>query len=260
VRGNRGNRKGSRRTPPPKVTLCHATHSETNPYVEITISERALNAHRAHQDGEDIVPAPAGGCPGSSGKARNPESSGHRNGLGAALRSLRSAPRAGKQHRRVTICHATGSATNPYVEITIPETAVRAHQRHQDGRDVVPAPEGGCPAAVGSETPPPASGGLPVTGEPPATSEPPPAEPTTPSGTLGEQGEGGTPSGGAAGERAQGGDPPSGEPAGRVAGASASGGSKDNLPFTGLELLALLALGTATLLSGVGIRKAIGRS
>jgi hypothetical protein len=46
-----------------KVTICHATHSDTNPYVEITISVNALAAHRSHQDGEDIIPAPAGGCP-----------------------------------------------------------------------------------------------------------------------------------------------------------------------------------------------------
>ena len=44
---------------------------------------------------------------------------------------------------KVTICHATGSATNPYVQITISENAVRegsGHNRedHQGGEDIIP--------------------------------------------------------------------------------------------------------------------------
>jgi hypothetical protein len=46
------------------ITICHATGSETNPFVEITISVNGLNGHGDHQDGGDIVPAPAGGCEG----------------------------------------------------------------------------------------------------------------------------------------------------------------------------------------------------
>jgi hypothetical protein len=47
-----------------KVTICHATGSVTHPYVQITISENAVEAHRRHQDRQDIIPAPALGCPG----------------------------------------------------------------------------------------------------------------------------------------------------------------------------------------------------
>jgi hypothetical protein len=57
--GNDGNNGGNN----DKVTICHATGSETNPYVEITISVNALAAHLRHQNGEDIFPVPAGGCP-----------------------------------------------------------------------------------------------------------------------------------------------------------------------------------------------------
>lgn len=40
---------------------------------------------------------------------------------------------------KVTICHATGSATNPYVIITIAKQAVlNGHLDHQDGRDIIP--------------------------------------------------------------------------------------------------------------------------
>src|SRR5579875_1285427 len=38
---------------------------------------------------------------------------------------------------RIGICHATGSATNPYVFIVVDVHAVPAHQQHQQGRDVI---------------------------------------------------------------------------------------------------------------------------
>lgn len=56
---------------------------------------------------------------------------------------------------KVTICHATGSETNPYVQITISDSAVEAHKRHQDRKDIIPAPAGGCPNVVGPPPPPP---------------------------------------------------------------------------------------------------------
>jgi hypothetical protein len=64
-------RKGGREDRPAgKITICHATKSHTNPYVEITISVNGLHGHGPaedphHHDGswKDIIPAPAGGCP-----------------------------------------------------------------------------------------------------------------------------------------------------------------------------------------------------
>jgi hypothetical protein len=43
-----------------KVTICHRTRSATNPYVRITVSVNALDAHERHGD---IIPAPPV-CPG----------------------------------------------------------------------------------------------------------------------------------------------------------------------------------------------------
>lgn len=42
-------------------------------------------------------------------------------------------------HNKVTICHATGSQSNPYVRITLNANGVvSGHHGHQDGRDIIP--------------------------------------------------------------------------------------------------------------------------
>jgi hypothetical protein len=53
-----------------KVTICHRTASDTNPYVRIRVSQRAVEAHRRHppkHGRRDIIPAPSSGCPGAYG-------------------------------------------------------------------------------------------------------------------------------------------------------------------------------------------------
>ena len=106
---------------PAKVTLCHATGSETNPFVTITVSENAVDAHRRH--GGDIIPAPAGGCPGGKGGGTTGGTTGN-------------------DGKKTTICHKTGSESNPYVEITVSNNALKAHEGHGD---LIPAPAAGCP-------------------------------------------------------------------------------------------------------------------
>ena len=51
--------------PPSKVTICHHTHSKTNPFVTITVSERALPAHLRH--GDTPGPCPPKGTTGAHG-------------------------------------------------------------------------------------------------------------------------------------------------------------------------------------------------
>ena len=109
--------------PDDKISICHATGSESNPYAEITISENGLNGHNAQgvHDG-DIVPAPAGGCPAGDNGDHGPES------------------------KKVTICHATGSEKNPYVVITVAEQAwLNGHKDGHNGHaDIYPVPAKGC--------------------------------------------------------------------------------------------------------------------
>src|SRR3954465_2909907 len=86
----------SRQHGQPKVTICHHTGSQSNPWVQITVAEPAVKAHRRHGD---LVPAPAGGCPAAQEKEK------------AASSSPAKAAPEGKAHRheKVTICHRTGS-------------------------------------------------------------------------------------------------------------------------------------------------------
>ena len=55
-----------------KTTICHRTRSAKNPYVRITVSNNALPAHRRHTGPNDIIPAPASGCPGARGGTTTP--------------------------------------------------------------------------------------------------------------------------------------------------------------------------------------------
>jgi hypothetical protein len=97
-----------------KITICHATSSETNPYNEITVSVNGLNGHGKHEG--DIIPAPEGGCPTSPLVISD---------------------------GKITICHATNSEKNPYNEITVSVNGLNGHSKHEG--DIIPAPEGSCP-------------------------------------------------------------------------------------------------------------------
>jgi len=50
----------------------------------------------------------------------------------------------GSNANMITICHKTGSAKNPYVQISVSENAIKNGHGKHDG-DIIPAPKGGCP-------------------------------------------------------------------------------------------------------------------
>lgn len=100
-----------------KITICHATSSETNPYNEITVSVNGLNGHGEHEG--DIIPAPLSGCPTSPLVIVDDQ---------------------------ITICHATEDETYPYEEITVNVNGLDGHVDH--ARDIIPAPVSGCPTTV----------------------------------------------------------------------------------------------------------------
>lgn len=98
-----------------QISICHATGNETNPYDEITVHVNGLDGHAAHED--DIVPAPASGCPTSALVIDD---------------------------GKILICHATGSKKNPYNEISVSVNGLNGHDKHEN--DIIPAPESGCPS------------------------------------------------------------------------------------------------------------------
>ena len=85
----------------------------------------------------DIVPAPAGGCPGGD----NGDHDGDHDGDN------------GSDSKKVTICHATGSEKNPYEVITIAEKAwLNGHKDgHNGNADIYPVPAKGCHEADDDE-------------------------------------------------------------------------------------------------------------
>ena len=134
-----------------KIAICHATGSQANPYEAITIDFNGLNGHAAHAG--DIIPAPADGCslvtptPEASGTPTStptpgPSPTPTATGTPSATPTPAASP-TGDSAGTITICHATGSAKNPYVLITVSLNGLNGHGKH--ARDIIPAPAGGCP-------------------------------------------------------------------------------------------------------------------
>jgi hypothetical protein len=78
------------------------------------VSINGLNGHVLHED--DIIPAPEGGCPDN-------------------LLDI--------VDNKITICHATGSDKNPYVEMMVSVNGFNGHGNHEG--DIIPAAPGSCP-------------------------------------------------------------------------------------------------------------------
>ncbi len=127
-----------------KLTTCHKTGSTSNPFLRISISSRALTspnssagrvlrAHLLHTG--DAIVVGTGSCPSAS-----------------ATPAPTATPPA-----KITICHRTGSTTNPFRRITVSSRAVtnpnsgsgkilRGHLRHVGDLILPGAPA--CPAGA----------------------------------------------------------------------------------------------------------------
>jgi hypothetical protein len=162
-------------------------------------------------------------------------------------RSASSPSRAGGPDGKVTICHATGSATNPYVEITVSVNALPAHTRHQGGEDVV-NPSGPCnaPAAASAAAP-----GAAASPPPDADAASPPSAGATPApNSAAPPGEGG----GVRGVETATADVQTAADRGAHERDSARSASSGGLPFTGFAILLLVLVGTSAVLAGAKLR------
>ncbi|WP_255768347.1 hypothetical protein [Pseudarthrobacter sulfonivorans] len=112
-----------------KVTICHATGSDNNPYVSMTVDLNALKGHADHWG--DIIPANDGkAIPEGQNldkmdiwKAGCTVPEDHGNGNG-------------DHDHTITICHATGWENKPYVQVTVDYKGLKDHAQHGD--DIIP--------------------------------------------------------------------------------------------------------------------------
>ena len=174
-----------------KVTLCHATGSEANPYEMITVAPQVVQnaGHHTHQDGRDIIPpftfeSPNGkdviDFPGSAPYFSEEGKAIFENGCVVPEAPVEEEPPAEEQPtpQPVTLCHvvAPGTDWEQWV-VAITEDGIGHHADHP--HDVIP-PVGDFPgqnwdpAQFENECQP-----VRVTPEPPAEEEPAP-EPEQP--------------------------------------------------------------------------------
>lgn len=84
------------------VNICHATDDSSAPYALLSLGLGELPEHTKHTD--DLIPAPAEGCPNEVIPNAN-------NG-------------------KIAICHATGDSAKPYNKITISLNGLNGHSNH----------------------------------------------------------------------------------------------------------------------------------
>ncbi|HEU4668861.1 MAG TPA: hypothetical protein VFS79_14500 [Arthrobacter sp.] len=125
-----------------KITICHATGSETNPYVPITVDLNALSGHAGahHQHEEDIIPANNGKVvPGGQNLDKVDVWN-----AGCAKPGGNPAEPPKDNDKKITICHATGSEKNPYRVLTVALQGLNGHggAHHQHEEDIVPPNDG----------------------------------------------------------------------------------------------------------------------
>ena len=109
----------------------------------------AAPAAKPQSDTKPSQPAPPS-VPGSPARpTASPQGSSSRsraapgNTGGGSARTGQQSVTSQQSAGKIDICHATGSATNPYVLITISVNSLAGHSGHPG--DLIPAPSDGCP-------------------------------------------------------------------------------------------------------------------
>lgn len=82
--------------PPSKVTICHHTHSQHNPFVTITVSEHALPAHLRHGDTVGACSEEQGSTGTQSGKPKKAKPGHESHGKSAAAHARNAERKAGR--------------------------------------------------------------------------------------------------------------------------------------------------------------------
>jgi hypothetical protein len=98
--------------PPSKVTICHHTHSQHNPFVTITVSEHALPAHLRHGDTVGACSEQQGSTETEAGKPKKEKLAHQNHGKSAAAHarkaekeSSRADAKAGKSNNGKALGH-----------------------------------------------------------------------------------------------------------------------------------------------------------
>ena len=82
--------------PPSKVTICHHTHSQHNPFVTITVSEHALPAHLGHGDTVGACSEQQGSTETHTGKPKKEKPAHQSHGNSAEAHARKAERKAGQ--------------------------------------------------------------------------------------------------------------------------------------------------------------------
>ena len=100
--------------PPSKVTICHHTHSQHNPFVTITVSEHALPAHLGHGDTVGACPPQQASTQTQGGAPKKEKPAHQSHGKSAAAHARKAAreasraeAKAGKSDHGKALGHST---------------------------------------------------------------------------------------------------------------------------------------------------------
>jgi len=173
--GDNGNGNGNPPATPPGQEKKAETPAATPPAPQASHGQQQKAENEAKQAAKKAAPKPA--AKSMAARAAAP-------GQAKAKAATPSKGRSADAHHHVIVCHATGSASNPYVVINIPWTAwTNGHSRHGDKllKDPASRPgskDGFTKAACQSSTTPPTTQAAPPT-QPSQTSGCPASTTTT---------------------------------------------------------------------------------